>query len=39
MVAKSASMIGNSFRYGGDESSTVERKVPADTLALQRSSQ
>ena len=38
-VVENAPMIGNGFRCGGEASSTIERKVSADTLALRRSSQ
>jgi len=38
-VVENASMIGNGFWCGGEASSAVKRKVPAGTLALQRSSE
>ena len=39
MVVENALMIGNSFRCDDEASSMVERKVPAGTLELRRSSQ
>jgi len=38
-AVENALVVGNGFWCGDDASSTVERKAPAGTLALRRSSQ